>query len=473
MKRSRDDVLFWVGIALWSAVMVATWPRALSFGDEVGYVGRAKLLLAGRLHYVPGSVGVWIPTTHGLIGKFPLLFSALLAPLFAVTPRAVFALPIAAAVLLAVTARAALKSWGKSPLWALLVLAHPTIVVMSRTAMADVPQAAAAVAAWWACKRGRAAVTIAWLVILMGLKPTGNVLAFAIVAGEALSSQAALRARDAAAWRRLGAGIAGGVLGFAFSLLENRVANGTFGSGYDVVFEQIKPFSLTYLQARVPTHLVTVLLVPPLLLGGAWTFWRRRDFGPLFVTGGYLAMMCVYFFSDTGTSRLETLALSPRLILPVVAFLLVGYGAWLEELIASLGRSRPLDARPAGAPRWLVLALGALPLASAATISARHRSYQLAMDYVREIATAVTDAHGERMLGLTPNACKAGLMHKGPTTLFDPVSNRTAVVFCSEVSASHRANEPATSCVFPGYHTVTAREGYYALARDDAGGDAL
>jgi hypothetical protein len=415
---------------------------------------------------VAASPGVWIRTPHGLVGQFPLLYSVLLAPLVALTPRAAFALPVAAAVLLATTARAALKSWGRSPLWALLVLAHPTIVILSRAVMADVPQAALAVAAWWACKRGRAFATVAWLAILVALKPTGNVLAFAIVAGEAVSSRAALRARDPAASRRLGVAVLGGAIGFGLGLVQNRIANGTFSSGYDTVFESIQPFALGYLPLRAPVHLTTVLLDPPLLLAGAWTFWQRRDFGPLFVIGGYLAMMCAYFFADTGVGWLETFVLSPRLILPVVAFLLIGYASWIADLAARVRGSAPVAERgeaqvrlSTSTPVWLSVALVALPVACAAGVSLRHRRYQRAMGAVREVASAVADAQGERTLGVTANAWKAGLLHDGPTTLFDPVSNRTTAVFCSEVSASHRENMRAASCSFPGYHTVAGGEG--------------
>jgi hypothetical protein len=356
------------------------------------------------------------------------------------------------------------------------------IVILSRTAMADVPQAAAAVAAWWACRRGRAFAIVAWLTILMALKSTGSVLALAIVAGEGVSSWSALRAGDTCAWRRLGAGILGGGLGFALGLAQNRVANGTFSSGYDAVFERITPFALSYLPARLPTYLTTLLLEPPLLVVGAWTFWRRRDFGPLFVVGGFLAMMCFYFFSDTGASRLESFVLSPRLILPVIAFLLVGYSSWLDELATRVrGAVAASDARSVttppsmpqpATPAWLAAALVVIPLVSAAAVSLRHWRNQRAMGFVLEVASAVADAQGDRTLGVTSNASKAGVLHDGPTTLFDPASTRTATVFCSERSASHRESGPSYSCIFPGYHTVTAREGFYALARDDAGGGA-
>src|SRR5262245_2989770 len=80
-----------LGILAWIAIMVALWPLATSFGDEVGYIGEARLLLSGRLKPVDGDVGVWQQGRYAAgVAKFPLLQSLLLAPLVAVSPRAVF-----------------------------------------------------------------------------------------------------------------------------------------------------------------------------------------------------------------------------------------------------------------------------------------------------------------------------------------------------------------------------------------------
>ena len=405
MKRNRDDILFWVGIALWSAVL--------------------------------------------------------------------------SALILALTARAILKSWNKSAVWALVVLAHPTIVILARTDMADMPQAAAVVAGWWALRRGRPVATVAWLMLLVAIKATGAVLALGLVAGEAASSLRAVMARDPATWKRLAWGAVGGIAGLVLLLGLNLAATGKLWFSYDHSMLGTPPFWYTYLPARVPAHLTTLLLDPPLLIAGAWTYWRRRELGPLLLSGGYVALMCFYYFVDVGVTWTESLVLSARLILPAVAFLLIGYAAWLDDLFQRFAaRFVPGSVRPSGPEgkpvRPLVaVALVAIPFAVAAFVSTRHERTQTTMDAVREIATAAADAHGERTLGLTLNTCKAGLMHDGPTTLFDPARNRPAVVFCSEVSPSHRASEYTASCAFPGYHTVTARGGFYALARDDANGDSL
>jgi hypothetical protein len=467
MKRERDDVLFVLGLGLWVAILALTWPRALSFGDEVGYVARAKLLLEGHLGYVANSLGIWLPTPHGPVGKYPLLFSLLVAPLLAIAPGATFALSVGATVVLAWTARSIMKAWGKSPLWALLVLAHPTIVILARTVMADVPQATAAVAAWWALKRGRAAATVAWLVLLVALKATGPVLAFGLVAGEAISSQRALRARDAATWRRLAWGAVGGVLGFVLLVALNELATGKAWFAYDHSMLSTPPFWLGYLPERAPVHAMTLLLEPPLLIAGAWSYWRRRELGPLLLCGGFLALMCVYFFVDTGASRVESIVLSPRLILPVVAFLLIGYGAWLDDVVARLVKGGADGAR--GTRGAVAAALVVIPLVVTAGVSLRHARFQHAMGAIRTIASERARADAGNTLGVTENACKAGVLHDGPTTLFDPKSNATTVVFCSVQSASHRADQGTYSCALPGYRTVAEAGGFYALERDGVG----
>jgi hypothetical protein len=487
MKRNRDDVLFVVGVVLWVAVIVATWPRALSFVDEVGYVGRTKLLLEGHLSYVPGSPGVWLQTDRGRVGAYPLLQSLLLVPFAAFWPRAMFALGVSEAVFLAVLARSILKSWGKSPLWAGLVLAHPTIAILARTAMADLGLAAATLASWWALRRGRRVATVAWLAILVALKPAGAVLALAVVAGEALSSRAALRAREAAAWRRLGWGVAGSAAGLVLVVTGNLLSNGR--AWFDLPRAHDGPlFELAALAHVAPLHAATVLAVPPLLGLGALAYWRRRELGPLVASAAFFAMMCVYYFVDVGLNVVETLVLAPRLLLPVVAFLLVGYAALLDDLAVRVGATRPAEGdvppspRPAegdvpASPRpALAAVLFVLPLAVVAGVSVAHARAQRDMGIVRDVASAVADAHGEHMLGLTPFALKAGLLHEGPTRLYDPAGDRPAAVFCNEDWRSHRGSARATSrqpsCQLPGYHPINARGGFFALARDDAGGEA-
>jgi len=79
-----------------------------------------------------------------------------------------------------------------------------------------------------------------------------------------------------------------------------------------------------------------LLLCPPLLIAGVLPFWRRRDFAAVFAIGGTIAMFSIYFFADWGIGFFDSLVLSRRLIMPAVAFLLVGYADLLAQLFARL-----------------------------------------------------------------------------------------------------------------------------------------
>src|SRR5947208_1999997 len=84
----RDELLFALGAAAWLVVMILRWPCGLSYSDEIGYLGQAKLFLEGHIRWIPGAPGIWNPTPHGPVAQYPLLIPLLLAPLFAIAPTA-------------------------------------------------------------------------------------------------------------------------------------------------------------------------------------------------------------------------------------------------------------------------------------------------------------------------------------------------------------------------------------------------
>ncbi|HEY2901408.1 MAG TPA: hypothetical protein VGL59_12580, partial [Polyangia bacterium] len=55
----RHARLFWIAALVWVVAVVATWPLTLSFGDEVGYIGQARVMLQGRIHPTLADPGVW------------------------------------------------------------------------------------------------------------------------------------------------------------------------------------------------------------------------------------------------------------------------------------------------------------------------------------------------------------------------------------------------------------------------------
>lgn len=441
-------------MAAWLLAMLLNWPLSLSFGDEIGYVGQAKLFLEGRLRALPTSPGIWVPTRDGPVAQYTLVLPLLITPLLAIMPRAIFLSGAAAALGLTWIASRALRSWGRSPLWALLVLAHPTIVIIARTVMSDLLLAFFAVASWWALRGDRRIATVLSFIGLIATKPIGFLLAVALVVGEGVTLLPALRARQPAAFARMRLGLLAFAAGLTAAFTSNLLATGHLWFGYNHEFLGTPPFWFRYLPTTGPAHLQSVLLNPPLLIAGAWAFWRKRDFGPLLLISGMGTMMCFYFFVDFGTSWLESLVLSPRLILPVVAFLMIGYA----EVVATLWERLRLGIR------GITPALLVVPALIAFGIGARHRRWQEPMARALAAATTITGRAGVHELGLTENACKAGLLYDGPTRLVNAAAQE-AVILCSTRAASYRQPVGDYTCDLPGYKSEASADGFQVLVR--------
>jgi hypothetical protein len=172
--------------------------------------------------------------------------------------------------------------------------------------------------------------------------------------------------------------------------------------------------------------------------------------------------MCFYFFVDSGTSRLETWVLAPRLILPVVAFLLIGYA----HLLAGLVRRLRLPAGIVGGSLILVTALLAFG------VSWRHHRWQLPMGHALTAARQLAEQAGTRELGVLPQAMKVGVLFPGVARQLDPSNVASPlVVLCSDHAASYRAGhlEKPFSCARPGYRSAYREGGFEVLTRDEGG----
>ena len=440
-----------IGALAWLAVTVASWPLTASFADDVGYLGEARLLLGGHLRpQSPTDLGVWQLGAS----KYPLLPSALFAPFLAVAPRAVFLIGIAAALISFWLAARILESWGDDPAAALLLLAHPTIILIARTATADIPQCALMLGAWWCFRNDRWAATIACCVGLFAIKATGVMIGAALLGGEMLRRLPALRRRERAALIALGTAAAAAAAGFAAVVLCNQLSAGRSWFPYN--FIGFSPFSPAFFRDTAPKQLLNVLVIPPLLIAGALPFWRRREWGPLAVIFGFGGAMCFYFYVDYGTNRLETLVLAPRLLLPVIAFLLIGYG----DLLASLSR------RFGVGPIMLRVAMPAAALVAVLAVSLRHQRFQRPGAEALATAQRIARDAGIPELGVLPNADKVGIMFPGDVRAAYGAHPTGALLLCSGRSASYRAPLPegTLSCDLPGYRAA-ARVGDFSILK--------
>jgi hypothetical protein len=150
--------------------------------------------------------------------------------------------------------------------------------------------------------------------------------------------------------------------------------------------------------------------------------------------------------------------LSPRLILPAVSFLLIGYA----DLLAGLAARLP-SLRPAQAP----LLIG-VPALIGLTISVRHHRMQEPNAVALAAATTVASQVGETELGLSESAFKAGMLFNGRTSSVEG-GHRPAVILCNTHSASYRKAEYAIRCELPGYDARVDGDGFRVLVRRASG----
>jgi hypothetical protein len=299
------------------------------------------------------------------------------------------------------------------------------------------------------------------LALVVATKPIGFLLALAILAGEAARLVPRLSAGAPSPSRVLTA-VVGLLVGLELAVALNELAAGQLWFGYSHEFLATPPFWLSHFGSVAPVYARSLLLVPPLLIAGVWPFWRRRDLGPGLVIAGLTLLMSFYFFVDRGRSWVDTLVLGPRLILPAVAFLLIGYA----DLLAGLAARRP----------WLrpvvSAALVVAPAALALAISIRHHRWQEPQGAALATATRLTaEAHSQE-LGMTIGAEKVGVLFPGHTSwVLGPKAARrpTAppVVICSARTWSYRSPDVPMRCELPGYADRVTQGDFHFLVRQN------
>jgi hypothetical protein len=285
--------------------------------------------------------------------------------------------------------------------------------------------------------------------LLSCIKPTGSVVAAALVLGEALRSARA----GSRALRALVPAAVGGTLGVLVLLAMNLLTTGSWRFGYALAqASDVPAFGLRYVGHNLRSYAAALLLSPPLLVLGAIPLWRRRELGALCAVGALGGLMTGYFFVDWGRTWLESLVLAPRLILPVVSLLLVGYA----DLLAGLARGREPQ---------LLAAVCAAAVGCAAAVSLVHRRWQEPLARALASAAQLADREGAQRLALTGPALKQGLLYAGETLLFDATTNNAAVVLCGTQTASHRLATEHIACSYRGYRVAAAGEGFAVLVR--------
>jgi len=442
---------FLIGLALWIVATAVTWPSTLTFYDGVGYVGQARNLSQGRLLPGPETPGVWVETPDGYVPRYPLLLPLALTPLFAISPYLVFVVGALAAVALAIVGAVILDRFRGEPFWGLVFLIHPTLALMSRTVMTDLALSVFALSSWWALHRRRRLASIVLFALLVSIKPTGIPIALILVSFEALRFVTRHRRGQLLqeGWPLLAAIVGCAIGGLTVAGL-NLMATGTLGYGYSWAHLGRTTFSLEYLPSSGLTHVRSLIAVPPLLIAGLWSLWKRGAGGAALAAVGLVGLSSSYWFVDRAPG-LANLIVAPRLILPAVAFLLLGYVDIVGGIAERLGVTRLAC--------WIVVVLAP---AVALSLGIVHGQREAPMVRARAAAMHTAEDYPAGPIGVTFPAMKTGMLIPSEILWFGTGDSRPCVVLCNTASESLR-NPGSFDCGSEGYDEEIRIDSYTIL----------
>ena len=312
----RDWKLLAIALLGYAAIYLVFYPPLPGVIDEIGYVNQATLWSRGAV----SAEGAGIKSA----GDFAFVrgrhvsyrhpgMSLLLLP-FIKAGGGMFVLGLVVQIAIAVTSARILTQWRVSPLWALLVLFHPTLLLFSRTAMADgvaTLMVLSAFLALYSMKRPH---------LMMGL-----VLGFAT----ATRMQSAMFLIALGTWTLLHRDYRGVLQMAAASLLSgvplviynwnlfHTLTGYQFSDGF---------ISAAHIRNNVPFDLLALTCIWPLMLPIAVLNRRLPKWSAVMAAVTvHLALLACYHHRDQGASLLETLVVWPRLLQPIIPLLILSF----------------------------------------------------------------------------------------------------------------------------------------------------
>jgi hypothetical protein len=210
---------------------------------------------------------------------------------------------------------------GKSPLWAVLILFHPTMALYSRTVMGD---------------------ELSGLMLLLAVLAVTNRSMQGLLAGLALSGAVVTRyhaavvvpfflivlLKDKGFRQALTCAIVTGMCAVAL-VAYNYLTLGNLTGGYT----NKVTFGLQFLPFNLKFYLPALLLLWPLqLLAPAFDRSRLQWYFRVCVLPVF-GLLTLYFYHEAGESLVQTLVLGQRLLLTILPLWIVSYACTIDSLV--------------------------------------------------------------------------------------------------------------------------------------------
>jgi hypothetical protein len=269
---------------------------------------------------------------------------------------------------------------GRSPVWAVLLLCHPTLAVYSRTLMADAGAGLGILLAALAVVAPARPLRGAWAgaaVALGALMRYHAGLALPFVAASFCLGTVRPRPRREFALCLLTGGLGGGLI-VAYNLsLYHRPTDASPSMRGLWSPEFLVPQARFYASALMVIW-PGMLLAP--LLDRSNMRWLVRG-----VCGLYAVLYLFYYWHDEGSGWFETAVVGQRLLLVVLPLWVVSYAGVLDELVTALAHGRLGQ----GLGRGLAAAVCLVLLAATGLMFARHQGHLRRLLAIHDAVAAV------------------------------------------------------------------------------------
>lgn len=368
----------------YAALFAAFYPTMPGIEDEVGYLNQAWVWSRGST----SAEGAGYPDLpyffevggRHVSGRNPGRSLAALPFLMLGGVRATFASGLLIHLATTAAAGAVLARLGRSPLWAALILLHPTLALYSRTIMADEAAGLGLLLAAWAVTRVESPRAGLWAGLGVGFAAVMRYhagLALPFVAAALRFPPARQHPWRQAAYCLAAGGLCGGGIVAYNLLLFGRPTDPNPSMHGPLLDPRYVVTNAKYYAAALMILWPGLLLAP--ILDRSLLRWLVRG-----VCGLYLAFFLFYYWYDQGGSWTETLVLGLRLIEVALPVWIVSYAGVVDDLVVPIRRRIG-----PGTWRGLVATAGVALLAATGLMFARHQRH---LDGLRDARDAARRA---------------------------------------------------------------------------------
>ncbi|HTA71441.1 MAG TPA: hypothetical protein VK776_24310 [Bryobacteraceae bacterium] len=331
----RQIRIFSAIVLLYALGFILFFPKALTNFDEVSYVRHAAAFAAGRV--TVDTVDPYTGEHQSILpSSYPAGTSALMVPFIWIAGwRGAFLLGLVAAIACTLITAKWITESGGSPLFALIILGYIPTLVMSRTAMSDVPSAALVAAGLWLFWRDDGGP---WRRLAAGfiagaslsLREPNPILFSVFFAGALLRRE-----------RHLLPLIGGTIAGVAIRPLSALLVYGS------PMYTKLQYYGFTghYIQLNLLLYLTAVLILVPGGLIFALGYRGRRWPELVSTVALFVGMFILYNYNGQASGGLKQWVLSQRFLIPLLPIMAFAMAHTCPRWYAAAMRSISPDRR--------------------------------------------------------------------------------------------------------------------------------